>query len=284
MATQSIPPALSLTELANAQKNSHIFACDLGEEAEKLQRLQNIYARKRAELAAVRDLFTETTPDLVLRTADGRQIAVRLPDDDGGQVFQIVHEVLSEGLRSLEQEIVNHLIMVENEAVLRKQSLAKWNSPADTLRAPILALCAPNDPAIAALASREWDRRTTAAEAQEEEMQKQYQNEHTYGREILWHPLFPEEYVACVSKLPLAEVTVMQGNLASWCNQDRPLDRYDYAYLADVLREALASQPIELTALRLRRALAYIEQASALLLPTSWPAAMPSQPTLATAA
>ena len=285
MATQSISPTLSLTELAAAQQRHTISAHALGDDADTLSRLRLIYARKRTELATVMELFDETTPDLVLRAADGRQVVLRLPGADASEVIGLVHVALSAGLRDLEAQIIEHLRQVAEEAELRRQNPEEWTLGQTEVLGPfILALCAPSDPALATLASHEWDRRTRAAEAHEEELHQQYQNENTYGREILWHPLFPEEYVACVSKLPLAEVAVMQTGLASWCNQDRPLDRYDYAYLTDVLREALASQPTELAALRLRRALACVEQASALLLPSSWPAATPDQPTLATAA
>jgi hypothetical protein len=283
MATQSISPVFSLTELAAAQQSHEIFAHSLGDDADTLSRLRLIYARKRTELASVMELFDETSPDLVLRAADGRQVVLRLPAANTNEVIGLVHVALSAGLRELEIQIIEHLRQVAEAAELQRQNPKGWTSQTHVFGPAILALCAPNDPALAALASSEWCRRTQAAEDHEEALQRQHGNEHAYGREILWHPLFPADYVELVSKLPLPELSEVHHNMDDWANQGKALDQYDYQYLADTLHEALASQPTELAALRLRRALACIEQATALLLPTSWPAATPDRPTLATA-
>ena len=284
MATQPIPPTFSLAELAGAQQKHEIFAHALGADNERLHRLRTIYARKRTELAAVMELYEETTPDLVLRAADGRQVIVRLPVAETNEVVGLIHIALSAGLRSLESEIVDHLRQAEQETQLRQQELEVWDTAGLKLRAPILALCAPHDPAVSGPTDSMWARRTEAAEAREEALQREHGNEFPYGQEILWHPLFPAEYVAAVSRVPLTEVSEVQENLADWANQGHALDYYDYQYLADTLRDALANEPTELAALRLRRALTWVEQASALLMPAPWPAATPDRPTLATAA
>ena len=124
-------------------------------------------------------------------------------------------------------------------------------------------------PAIScfALPDAEYNRRTDIAEEREEMLQVRY-NRATgrYGLEIMWRPAFSAEYVAVVSKLPLHEISAWQHGLASWANGEEPLDLIDYCYLADVLREGLADNPTQLAALRLERALAWVEQAGTTLL------------------
>jgi len=122
-----------------------------------------------------------------------------------------------------------------------------------------------------ALPLAEYHRRTDAAEDLEEQMQAHYNNKGAYGREILWHPVFSAEYVAVVSNLPLTEVSCWHHGLDTWCHDKKPLDLLDYCYLADCLREGLANNPTPLAALRLARALAWIEQAAEELLPTAQP-------------
>jgi len=111
--------------------------------------------------------------------------------------------------------------------------------------------------------------RLDAAEEREENLQVRY-NRGTgrYGLEIMWHPSFSAEYVAVMSKMPLHEISTWQDELASWANGGQELDLIDYCYLADVLREGLADNPTPLAALRLARALAWVEQAGTKLLAT----------------
>lgn len=125
-------------------------------------------------------------------------------------------------------------------------------------------------PAIScfALPVAELHRRYDVAEAQEEDKRKQYDRpDGLYGREIMWHPSFPAECVAMLSNMPLHEVGPwMQDCHADSHNEGKPLDFTDYCYLADVLREGLAGNPTPLAALRLARALAWVEQAGSALL------------------
>lgn len=125
------------------------------------------------------------------------------------------------------------------------------------------------------LPAAEWQHRTDLAEdAADALCEKHNRPEGRYGREILWHGLFPAEFVASLGNMPLPEITVW---LSCLDNEGQPLDLLDYAYLADVLREGLADNPAPLAALRLRRALTWIKQAGSQLL------APPAQPTPAQA-
>jgi hypothetical protein len=117
-----------------------------------------------------------------------------------------------------------------------------------------------------ALTLTEYCDRLDAAAELEEQLQARYNNQHTYGREILWHPAFAAEYVHIIGRMPLTEVACWHGGLDTWCHDRKPLDLYDYAYLADVLREGLADNPTPVAALRLNRALAWVEQAGTALL------------------
>lgn len=117
-----------------------------------------------------------------------------------------------------------------------------------------------------ALPLSEYHHRTDTAEDLEEQMQAHYNNKSAYGREILWHPAFPAEYVAIVCNLPLTEVSCWHHGLDTWCHNKKPLDLLDYCFLADVLREGLANNPTPVAALRLVRALAWVEQAGTALL------------------
>jgi len=111
--------------------------------------------------------------------------------------------------------------------------------------------------------------RLDAAEEREENVQLRYnRTAGRYGLEIMWHPAFSAEYVAVMSKMPLHEISTWQEGLAKWANGEQELDLIDYCYLADVLREGLADNPTPLAALRLGRALAWIEQAGTKLLAT----------------
>lgn len=273
--TTTITPAL-LAEIATIQATRTLDAHGRGFAERQLASLQHLYARRRAQLDSLSSIFDEGAPELTLR---GETQHLTLRGELVGDTCAALREAFSSVLNQLELDIVR-----------AHQDVAAWKAEVAELAATqpdyaplVLALCEPGAPALG-LTGSEWHHRTDAAEAYEEALQHEHGHEHTYGREILWHPLFPAEYVTCVSKMPLMEVSEFHVGLPGWCNQGRALDGHDYYYLADCLREALASQPTELAALRLRRALAWVEQALALLRPTSWPAATPDRPTLATAA
>jgi hypothetical protein len=125
-------------------------------------------------------------------------------------------------------------------------------------------------PAIScfALPVAEYHRRLDAAEQQAEDKCTQYgKPEGQYGREIMWHRFFPAECVAMLSDMPLYEVGPWLLDChADSHNDGNALDFIDYCYLADVLREGLANNPTPLAALRLNRALAWVEQAGTVLL------------------
>jgi hypothetical protein len=112
----------------------------------------------------------------------------------------------------------------------------------------------------------EFLRRTDAAEALEAAKRAEFgKPEANYGREIMWHPAFAAECVALLSNMPLPEITTwLREGLAETMHKGGSLDLTDYGYLADVLREGLASEPTPLAALRLARALAWVEQAALL--------------------
>lgn len=137
-----------------------------------------------------------------------------------------------------------------------------------------------------ALPVAEYHRRTDAAEQSEEN--KRIQNEKpdgNYGREIMWHPCFAAECVAIFSNMPLHEIGAwLLDCQATGLNEGRPLDLTDYCYLADVLREGLADNPTPLAALRLNRALVWVEQAGRALLPAPAPMHEPATAPLALAA
>jgi hypothetical protein len=108
----------------------------------------------------------------------------------------------------------------------------------------------------------ELHRRIDAAEEQEEAKRAQHgQLTTAYGREIMWHPAFATECVALLSNMPLWEIGPWLLDChADLVNEGRTLDLTDYGYLADVLREGLASNPTPLAALRLERALTWVER------------------------
>lgn len=134
----------------------------------------------------------------------------------------------------------------------------------------------PAAPAIScfALPQKQADSRVDAAEDYVEQMCLHYgrpvekASTSNFARETMWCPAFPAEYVALISKMPLHEIALWGQSLAGWANHNKPLDLVDYCYLADVLREGLADTPAPLAALRLARALAWVEQAGTNLLAT----------------
>lgn len=275
--TPTITPAL-LAEIATIQATRPLDAYGRGFADRHLASLQHLYARRRTQLDLLNSIFDEGVPELTLR-GETQQLTLR--GELVGNTCATLREAFSNVLNQLELAIVH----AHQDAADYQAEVAEVAASQPDYVPLMLALCEPSAPVLPGLMGSEWERRTDAAEARENALQQEYGNEHAYGREILWHLLFPAEYVALVSEMPLAEVASYHTlRLAEWCNQGRALDGHDYQYLTDVLREALASQPTELAALRLRRALAWVEQATALLRPTSWPTATPDRPTLATAA
>lgn len=118
------------------------------------------------------------------------------------------------------------------------------------------------------LPATEYHRRVAQAEAMEEQQQQEYgQLDSQYGREIMWHPAFAAEFVTSMGNIPLREVGVwLDGYLAKDYNNGTALDLIDYSYLADVLRDSLAESSVPRAALRLSRALAWVEMEGARLL------------------
>lgn len=140
--TQATALAPTLTKLAKAQQADNIFAFDLKSDEERLARLRRHYTRKLAEYNSFCELFEESALDIEFRAGDGRQLTLRLPMNQLGDAYAGLRDALSEGLRSLEQEIVAHLQGVEQEAELLHERPFS-NDSSLHLRGPILALCAP---------------------------------------------------------------------------------------------------------------------------------------------
>lgn len=80
------------------------------------------------------------------------------------------------------------------------------------------------------------------------------------SRYQLWHEDFTLGLKLLVCDTPLYRLTAdLPGQLQA-ANGEQPLDFWDYAYLADVLRELLTSHCHKGDRLHLRRALAWVEQ------------------------
>jgi len=140
---QATASAPTLTSLAKAQQAHIIFAFDLKSDNERLARLRRHYDRKLAEYNSFCELFEESALDVEFRAGDGRQLTLRLPMNQLGDAYAGLRDTLSEGLRSLEQEIISHLQgMEQQEELLKKCPLGSDST--SPLRGPILALCAPN--------------------------------------------------------------------------------------------------------------------------------------------
>lgn len=129
-----LPTRKSLTELAAAQLDRRIFAFTLGSQPRQITRLRAIHARRVSEVEAVLDLIADTTPDLILRTADGRELVLRLDSDEMRCLCCTLHEKLTNGVREVEEQIVEELLEAERHR----------NEPDPTDPRPaILALCQP---------------------------------------------------------------------------------------------------------------------------------------------
>jgi hypothetical protein len=114
-------PLFSLAEVAAAQQANFIFAHALGEEAQQVTRMRGAYARKRTELETLRTLMSEAAPDLVVRAADGRELVLRLPSDEVIHICCLLSEKLTQGLRTIEQQIVSQLLEIERDAAYDNQ-------------------------------------------------------------------------------------------------------------------------------------------------------------------
>lgn len=149
---------------------------------------------------------------------------------------------------------------------LAEQLLAATSAAASALD----ALAAGHELSCLHLPLAEHERRVELAEELEEQIQLRAGRPNgKYGREIMWHPLFAAEFTAAVSGMQLPLIAAYLGHgLARDMNQGRALNLADYAYLADCLREGQADNPAPLPALRLARALAWVEQAGTTLLAT----------------
>jgi hypothetical protein len=128
----------TLTELAAAQKGSFVCAFNEGEEQRILARLRATYATKLAEREAFLRFFDECAPDIVLRAADGREMALRLPEMPRGDVYRDILEGMNAPLRNLEHQIISELRSQEAEAAY-VASLPATPDPGYGLT--ILALC-----------------------------------------------------------------------------------------------------------------------------------------------
>jgi hypothetical protein len=105
------------------------------------------------------------------------------------------------------------------------------------------------------------------------------------ARMTLWHSEFPAGFFLYVSDNDLFRVAADLPNELFVANGCRELDFYDYGYVADVLRERLASVCLtQGDAQNLRRALAWVEQTGTALLPAEQPTLTASKPAPALAA
>ena len=135
----------TLADLAAHQQARKTFAFSFGEEDRRLARLRAVHAKKIDELSAYADLYEETTPDFILRAADGRELILRLPTDDARSLCCTLREVLENEIRLVEEKIIDYLLeeQAEAEVAARKPQL-----DAD-IRPAILALCQPAATAVA---------------------------------------------------------------------------------------------------------------------------------------
>ena len=135
----------TLAELAAHQQSHHTYAFSFGEEDRRLARLRAVHAKKTAELNAYGDLYEETTPDLILRTADGRELILRLHTDDARSLCCTVRELLENEIRLVEEKIIDYLLEEQAEAEVEAK---KPRLDAD-IRPAILALCQPATTTVA---------------------------------------------------------------------------------------------------------------------------------------
>jgi hypothetical protein len=111
-----------------------------------------------------------------------------------------------------------------------------------------------------------------ACELADELAEKNNRPEGGYGREILWHPSFTEEFISCLTETSLPEIVSVLDGGGLWSAWGRypELDYTDYCYLADVLRDAMADAPTPQATLRLERAMSWVEKTAAKLASPIW--------------
>jgi hypothetical protein len=123
---------LALADLLAAQQANHLFAFSLDDDSRLISRLRTVHAKKVAQLNAYNDLLAETSPDLILRTADGRELILRLPSKETISLCCTLREVLEHEIRKLEEHIIEGLT-----------EQAQCGVDQDDIRSAILALCQP---------------------------------------------------------------------------------------------------------------------------------------------
>ena len=89
----------TLAKLAAHQQAHKTYAFSFDEEDRRLARLRAVYAKKIAELNAFGDLYEETTPNFILRAANGRELVLWLPTDDARSLCCTLREVLETEIR-----------------------------------------------------------------------------------------------------------------------------------------------------------------------------------------
>lgn len=92
-----------------------------------------------------------------------------------------------------------------------------------------------------------------------EQMSKISAKDNFYGSEVLWHNKFAAAFVESMEGLSISSMT---GYLdCEYVDNEKRgrLDRCDFAYMADILREALAVTDDKLKLLRLKRALSWLK-------------------------
>jgi hypothetical protein len=124
------PTAPPLAELVALQQAHPLFAFTWGEEDRIISRLQAIYAKKLTQLSTYEDLITETSPDLILRAADGREILLRLPSDEAHGLYGAIRQVLENELRKMEERILRGTLELEANEFAKPDS-ATASPPAE---------------------------------------------------------------------------------------------------------------------------------------------------------
>jgi hypothetical protein len=81
-----------------------------------------------------------------------------------------------------------------------------------------------------------------------------------YGSEMLWHGKFPDEFALSIGHVSIESMAgFLDCEYATSDGKRGELDRFDFAYMADILREALVVTDDKLKRLRFKRALAWLK-------------------------